>query len=52
LTLGYGVGIRTRSPSGTLLAPENINFDDGDRSFKKGGLIENQINLLAEADLN
>ncbi|WP_425267441.1 DUF1302 domain-containing protein [Cupriavidus lacunae] len=51
MTLGYGVGIRTRSPSGVLLAPENINGDDGDRNFKKGGLIENQVSLLAEADL-
>lgn len=50
-TIGYGIGMRTNSPNPALLTPDNINGDDGDRNFKKYSLIENQINLLAEADL-
>ncbi|MCO5397333.1 DUF1302 domain-containing protein [Ralstonia soli] len=50
-TVGYGLGMRTRSPSGTLLSPDNINGDDGDRNFKKGSLIQNQVNFLGEGDL-
>ncbi|WP_175690311.1 DUF1302 domain-containing protein [Burkholderia anthina] len=50
-TIGYGIGIRTRSPSGNLLTPANANGDDGDRNFKAGKLIENQVSLLGEANL-
>ncbi|WP_408465123.1 DUF1302 domain-containing protein [Paraburkholderia fungorum] len=50
-TLGYGLGMRTRSPSGNLLTPENINGDDGDRNFAKNKLIENQVSLLGEVNL-
>ncbi|GAB3630309.1 hypothetical protein PTE30175_03622 [Pandoraea terrae] len=51
VTVGYGIGLRTRSPSDALLTPDNINGDDGNRNFKKGSLIQNQVNLLAEGDL-
>ena len=40
-TLSYGLGMRTRAPSGNLLTPANINGDDGDRNFAKNKLIEN-----------
>ncbi|QIE26834.1 hypothetical protein SBC1_38900 (plasmid) [Caballeronia sp. SBC1] len=50
-TLGYGLGMRTRAPSGNLLTPENINGDDGDRNFAKNKLIENQVSLLGEVNL-
>jgi hypothetical protein len=50
-TLGYGIGMRTRAPSGNLLTPANINGDDGDRNFAANKLIENQVNVLGEANL-
>ncbi|WP_043289173.1 DUF1302 domain-containing protein [Paraburkholderia oxyphila] len=50
-TIGYGLGVRTRSPSGDLLTPANINGDDGDRNFKAGKLMENQGNILGEVNL-
>jgi hypothetical protein len=50
-TLGYGLGMRTRAPSGNLLQPANINGDDGDRNFAKNKLIENQVSLLGEVNL-
>ncbi|CAB3785789.1 hypothetical protein LMG28688_02109 [Paraburkholderia caffeinitolerans] len=51
-TLGYGLGMRTRSASGDLLSPSNINGDDGDRNFQKAGkLMENQANILGEVNL-
>src|SRR5260370_42375420 len=50
-TLGYGLGMRTRAPSGNLLTPGNINGDDGDRNFAKNKLIENQVSLLGEVNL-
>ncbi|MCQ4437723.1 DUF1302 domain-containing protein, partial [Clostridioides difficile] len=40
VTLSYGLGMRTRAPSGNLLTPANINGDDGDRNFAKNKLIE------------
>ena len=50
-TLSYGLGMRTRAPSGNLLTPANINGDDGDRNFGKNKLIENQVSLLGEVNL-
>ncbi|AKM39136.1 DUF1302 domain-containing protein [Burkholderia contaminans] len=50
-TLSYGLGMRTRAPSGNLLTPANINGDDGDRNFAKNKLIENQVSLLGEVNL-
>lgn len=50
-TLGYGLGMRTRAPSGDLLSPVNINGDDGDRNFKADKLMENQANILGEVNL-
>jgi hypothetical protein len=50
-TLGYGLGMRTRTPSGDLLTPANINGDDGDRNFAKDKLMENQVSLLGEVNL-
>lgn len=61
-TVKYSVGIRAKSPSATLTqfvpAPANgsavpgaLNGDDGDRNFKRGGLISNRVDLLSELDL-
>ncbi|WP_322070937.1 DUF1302 domain-containing protein [Paraburkholderia bannensis] len=50
-TIGYGLGMRTRSPSGNLLTPANINGDDGDRNFKADKLMQNQANILGEVNL-
>ncbi len=50
-TLSYGLGMRTRAPSGNLLTPANINGDDGDRNFSKNKLIQNQVSLLGEVNL-
>ncbi len=50
-TLGYGLGMRTRAPSGNLLAPANINGDDGDRNFAKDKLMQNQVSVLGEVNL-
>jgi hypothetical protein len=50
-TIGYGLGMRTRSPSGDLLTPANANGDDGDRNFKADKLMENQANILGEVNL-
>jgi hypothetical protein len=49
--LSYGIGMRTRAPSGNLLVPANINGDDGDRNFAKNKLIENQVIVLGEMNL-
>ncbi|WP_179405090.1 DUF1302 domain-containing protein [Burkholderia guangdongensis] len=51
VALSYGLGMRTRAPSGALLAPANINGDDGDRNFAKNKLIENQVDVLGEVNL-
>lgn len=61
-TVKYSAGIRAKSPSSTLTqfapAPVNgsagpaaLNGDDGDRNFKRGGLISNRVDLLSEFDL-
>ncbi len=61
-TLKYSVGVRAKSPSSTLTTfvpapasgspvPGALNGDDGDRNFKRGGLISNRIDLLSELDL-
>jgi hypothetical protein len=51
LTGSYAAAMRTKSPSSTILAPANINGDDGDRNFKKGSLINNRFSVLGEANL-
>jgi hypothetical protein len=61
-TVKYSAGIRANSPSTTLTqfapapagggaGPAALNGDDGDRNFKRGGLISNRIDLLSEMDL-
>lgn len=61
-TVKYSAGVRAKSPSDTLTKysapPANggaysnaLNGDDGDRNFKRGGLISNRIDLLSEMDL-
>lgn len=58
----YSAGIRTRNPSATLTqnvaapaggagGPAALNGDDGDRNFRRGGLISNRFDLLSEMDL-
>lgn len=59
----YALGVRTESPDGGIIntppspripipdylkLPESNNFDDGDRNFKKGALINNRLTVLGE----
>src|SRR5271163_4589698 len=57
LTINYGVSMRLKNPSDNLIngpvgttsgLPSTINFDDGDRNFKSGSLINNRLSGLAE----
>lgn len=48
-TVKYSTGWRLGEPSSALTA--DVNLDDGDRNFKKGGLISNRFDLLSEFDL-
>ncbi|WP_233151700.1 DUF1302 domain-containing protein [Pelomonas sp. KK5] len=61
-TLKYSAGVRVKSPSALLTqyaaapadgsaGPAALNGDDGDRNFKRGGLISNRVDLLSEMDL-
>lgn len=61
-TLKYSLGMRTKNPSGTLTedtpapadgaaGPSALNADDGDRSFKRGDLISNRVDILSELDV-
>src|SRR5260221_8881009 len=60
-TVQYSAGIRAESRSATLTevaappasgsGPNALNGDDGDRNFKRGGLISNRVDLLSELDL-
>ncbi len=61
-TVKYSLGVRAKSPSTTLTGfapppaggatgPSALSADDGDRNFKRGGLISNRIDLLSEMDL-
>ena len=57
LTINYSASMRLKDPSDKLIngpvnsttnLPTTINFDDGDRNFKAGSLINNRISGLAE----
>lgn len=57
LTVNYSASMRLKDPSGTLVngpvssatnLPSTVNFDDGDRNFKAGSLINNRLSGLAE----
>src|SRR5258706_10614487 len=61
-TVKYSAGIRAESrsdtltkfappPAGGITGPAALNGDDGDRNFKRGGLISNRVDLLSELDL-
>lgn len=61
-TVKYSAGVRTKSRSDTLTQfsappanggayPSALNGDDGDRNFKRGGLISNRVDFLSELDL-
>ncbi len=60
LTVNYAVSMRLKDPdsrlidgpvdSGTKL-PTTINYDDGDRNFKAGSLVNNRISGLAELNI-
>jgi hypothetical protein len=61
-TVKYSVGIRAKDRSATLSQPaaapadgggypSALNGDDGDRNFRRGGLISNRVDLLSEMDL-
>ena len=60
-TLGYALGVRTESPSDTLIngpvdpatgLPATVNADDGDRNFKSGSLVNNRASVLGELNLS
>ncbi|MFO1268516.1 MAG: DUF1302 domain-containing protein [Rubrivivax sp.] len=48
-TVRYNLGLRTDSQSAAIIA--SINNDDGDRNFKKHGVVTNRIDLLSEFDV-
>jgi hypothetical protein len=61
-TVKYAAGVRVKSRSDKLTqfvpapadgsaVPGALNGDDGDRNFKRGGLISNRLDLLSELDL-
>jgi hypothetical protein len=60
-TVKYNVGVRAKSPDPKLIQPlpppasgapipSVLSADDGDRNFRKGGLISNRIDLFSEFD--
>jgi hypothetical protein len=60
LTLGYGSAVRTEAPADALIngpvdavtgLPTTANFDDGDRNFSKGELVNNRATALGELSL-
>lgn len=59
----YALGVRAESPDNRIIAsppspeipipdylklPESNNYDDGDRNFKKGALVNNRLTVLGE----
>jgi hypothetical protein len=57
LTINYSASMRLKDPGSALVngpvnattsLPTTINFDDGDRNFKAGSLVNNRISGLAE----
>lgn len=57
LSLGYALAMRTEAPDAALVngpidpqtgLPTTMNYDDGDRNFKQGALINNRASALAE----
>jgi hypothetical protein len=48
-TIRYNLGVRTEGQDPSLLG--NLNADDGDRNFKKNGIVNNRVDLLSELDL-
>ena len=57
LTVNYSASMRVKDPDNALVngpinatskLPSTINFDDGDRNFKAGSLVNNRISGLAE----
>ncbi len=57
VTINYSASMRLKDPSDALIngpvnsttsLPTTINFDDGDRNFKAGSLVNNRISGLAE----
>src|SRR5262245_51902889 len=47
-TIRYNLGLRVESQDPALLG--NPNIDDGDRNFKKNGIVNNRLDLLSEVD--
>ena len=45
----YSAAVRVRDPSAVLMS--DPNQDDGDRDFRKKGLVSNRIDLLSDLDL-
>ncbi|AYC33966.1 DUF1302 family protein [Pseudomonas cavernae] len=48
ITGSYGMGVRTEGQASALIAPDQINSDDGDRNFDKGSLVNNSVGALGE----
>lgn len=66
LQASYALGVRVESPDAGIIAtppsdkipipdelklPESNNYDDGDRNFRKGALINNRLTVLGELQL-
>ncbi|PRX27389.1 uncharacterized protein DUF1302 [Paraburkholderia sp. BL18I3N2] len=57
-TVTYGAGMRVTGPANALIngptvngLPAQINADDGDRNFRKWGLVNNRLSALFESTL-
>lgn len=48
-TVRYNLGWRAESPDSSIY--RNSLYDDSDRKFKKGDLVQNRVDLLTEFDL-
>ncbi|HSW12546.1 MAG TPA: DUF1302 family protein [Solimonas sp.] len=63
LQAGYALAVRTESPSDNIIAsapsqdipipdflkfPESNNYDDGDRNFERGAIVNNRVTALGE----
>jgi hypothetical protein len=48
-TVRYNLGVRTDGQDDAII--RSINNDDGDRNFKKHGVVTNRVDLLSEFDV-
>lgn len=50
-TLKYSTAFRLDGVDPALVGPAQANLDDGDRNFRKKGLVSNRFDLFTEADV-